>query len=292
MLDANLQFVPSKGETMKSILVVADGGPTCEAAIAAGAWLGKQVSGQVDVLHVRDRMALAGNLTVAVMAEAAASAVLVGDYEAKVAERAAAARQIFDRLAASLPEPRYLDLEGNEAELVATQARTSDVTVIGRPGTDDMKPEPEYVRQAIYEAARPVLVVPPQWRTGGFNHALVAWNGSAQSARALGYAIPLLQRMAKTTVLSVGSAENRAPTEAVLRYLARNGVKASATGFDAGSGSGRARGRALLQHVTTMAADLLVMGAYGQDGILRFLGLGGATGKVITACKVPVLLAR
>jgi nucleotide-binding universal stress UspA family protein len=41
-----------------------------------------------------------------------------------------------------------------------------------------------------------------------------------------------------------------------------------------------------------MAADLLVMGAYGQDGVLRFLGLGGATGKVITACKVPVLLAR
>jgi nucleotide-binding universal stress UspA family protein len=34
------------------------------------------------------------------------------------------------------------------------------------------------------------------------------------------------------------------------------------------------------------------MGAYGSAGMLRFLGLGGATGKVITACKVPVFLAR
>jgi nucleotide-binding universal stress UspA family protein len=277
---------------MKSILVVADGGPTCEAAIAAGGWLGKQMNGQVDVLHVRDPMALASNMTVAVMAEAAASAVLVGDYQAEVTKRATAARLAFERLAASLPEPRYLDLEGGESELVVAHGRTSDVVVIGRPGTDELKPEPEYVRQAIYEAARPIMIVPPQWRAGTFNQALVAWNGSAQSARALGYAIPVLHRMAKTTVLSVGSERERAPTEAVLRYLGRHGIKASAAAFDAGSGSGRARGRALLQHVTTMAADLLVMGAYGQDGVLRFLGLGGATGKVITACKVPVLLAR
>jgi nucleotide-binding universal stress UspA family protein len=94
------------------------------------------------------------------------------------------------------------------------------------------------------------------------------------------------------TVLSVGDEDDRAPTELVMRYLDRNGVKAQAATFDAGSGSARARGRALLQHVDSVGADLLVMGAYGNAGMLRFLGLGGATGKVITACKVPVLLAR
>jgi nucleotide-binding universal stress UspA family protein len=44
--------------------------------------------------------------------------------------------------------------------------------------------------------------------------------------------------------------------------------------------------------VGALNADLLVMGAYGEQGLLRFLGLGGATGKVIAACRVPVLLAR
>jgi nucleotide-binding universal stress UspA family protein len=34
------------------------------------------------------------------------------------------------------------------------------------------------------------------------------------------------------------------------------------------------------------------MGAYGDNAVMKFLGLGGATGKVITASKVPVLLAH
>ena len=32
--------------------------------------------------------------------------------------------------------------------------------------------------------------------------------------------------------------------------------------------------------------------AYGHGIVMNFLGLGGATGKVITASKVPVLLAH
>jgi len=39
-------------------------------------------------------------------------------------------------------------------------------------------------------------------------------------------------------------------------------------------------------------ADLLVMGAYGRGQVLSFLGLGGATAKVISSCRVPLLLAH
>ena len=39
-------------------------------------------------------------------------------------------------------------------------------------------------------------------------------------------------------------------------------------------------------------ADLLVMGAYGHGGLTNFLGLGGATAKVISSCPVPLLLAH
>ena len=34
------------------------------------------------------------------------------------------------------------------------------------------------------------------------------------------------------------------------------------------------------------------MGAYGHGGLSNFLGLGGATAKVIAACPVPLLLAH
>ena len=39
-------------------------------------------------------------------------------------------------------------------------------------------------------------------------------------------------------------------------------------------------------------SDLLVMGAYGRGQVLSFLGMGGATGKVISSCRVPLLMAH
>ncbi len=276
---------------MKSILAIADGGPALEATIVAGGYLSGLVKGQLDVLHVRDSLSLVGNLAAAAMAEGAA-ALIIEDSQAAVAERSGRARQVYDRLATTLPQARFIDRDGNEADLVVAQGRVSDLVLVGRPGVDERKPEPAYVSVAIYESSRPVMIVPPEWRPGSFERALVAWNGSAQAARALGYAIPILQKIPNVTVLSVGAADERAPTDPVIRYLDRHGIKAMPAAFDAGSGSARARGRALLQHVASVGANLMVMGAYGEGSVLSFLGLGGATGKIITACKVPVFMAR
>ena len=40
------------------------------------------------------------------------------------------------------------------------------------------------------------------------------------------------------------------------------------------------------------SADLLARGAYGRGQLSGFFGLGGATGKVISSCPVPVLMAH
>ncbi|MBV8411528.1 MAG: universal stress protein, partial [Alphaproteobacteria bacterium] len=61
---------------------------------------------------------------------------------------------------------------------------------------------------------------------------------------------------------------------------------------DHGEVSGRARGRALIAYAKDRGADLLVMGAYGHGQLSNFLGLGGATAKVISSCPVPLLLAH
>jgi nucleotide-binding universal stress UspA family protein len=37
---------------------------------------------------------------------------------------------------------------------------------------------------------------------------------------------------------------------------------------------------------------MVVMGAYGHGQLSNFLGLGGATAKVITSCPLPLLLAH
>src|SRR6266852_5431968 len=101
-----------------------------------------------------------------------------------------------------------------------------------------------------------------------------------------------VQRAGRVIVLSLDAPNRQPATADVLIYLERHGITADTDSFDPGSGSARARGRALLGYVDDSKADMLVMGAYGEHGILKFLGLGGATGKVITACKVPLFLAH
>ena len=279
---------------MKSVLAVADGGAALEAVIRTAGHVAGLGKGQLDVLHVRDPMSLFGGAAVGAASMGAETAVpiLMEKGQAEIAERAAQARQAYDALAGSLPQSRFIELEGGEANAVVAYGRLSDLVVLGRPGADEAKPEPAYVRAAIFDAARPAMIVPPRWTAAKIGHAVVAWNASAQAARALGYAIPVLKHAAKVTILSVGRDKERPKTAPVAGYLARHGIKAGEAGFDAGSGSARSRGRALVNYVATVEANLLVMGAYGQAGMLRFLGLGGATGKIITGCPVPVLLAH
>ncbi len=102
---------------MKSILAVADGGPALEATIVAAGYLSGLVKGQLDVLHVRDSMSLVGNLAAASMAEGAA-ALIIEDSQNAVAERFARARKAYDQLAPTLSQARYIDRDGNEADIV------------------------------------------------------------------------------------------------------------------------------------------------------------------------------
>ena len=50
--------------------------------------------------------------------------------------------------------------------------------------------------------------------------------------------------------------------------------------------------RALIGHARERKSDLLVMGAYGGGQLRSFLGLGGATGKVISSCPIPLVVAH
>ena len=93
-------------------------------------------------------------------------------------------------------------------------------------------------------------------------------------------------------MLVVGSTPDDVGAAYLARNLGRHGIKATIDAIDPGAVSGRARGRALLDYTHGKGSDLLVMGAYGRGQVLSFLGLGGATGKVISSCRVPLLMAH
>jgi nucleotide-binding universal stress UspA family protein len=279
---------------LKSMLVLADGSERIAETLKTAMNAAQRLEAHINVLHVRadaEQFAYYG-------AEATAAVPMFGpsleDAKQFVAGRARRAKAAYNAVFASPGNVQvaWRDVEGNEAAILASAGRVCDLVVISRPGdsTDDLNPAT--VNAALFETGRPVMVAPPKAMPTIGTRVAVAWNDSIQAARAVGAAMPFLVKASRVVVLSAGAAGSRASTTELLGYFGHYGVKADIEAFDPGSSSARSRGRALLQRAGAMDADLLVMGAYGQGRVMQFLGLGGATAKVISSNTMPLLMAH
>lgn len=278
---------------LKSILAVADGGPQREATLRTALLAADRLDAHLTVLHVRPDLEQLTYYGAEMAAPVGAFGPSSDELRRMVADRASRARAAYERVVAPAgARAVWRELEGPEATILASAGHVADLVVISRPGdgADDL--HPESVNTALFETGRPVLVAPPDPRPTIGTRIAIAWNDSAQAARALGAAMPLIVTASAVTVFTAGAAGRRPATDGLLEYLDHYGIKPDLEAFDPGSSSARARGRALLRHAAAASADLLVMGAYGQGRVMQFLGLGGATAKVITATAIPLLLAH
>ncbi|MBP6769776.1 MAG: universal stress protein, partial [Reyranella sp.] len=210
----------------------------------------------------------------------------------RLEERAKESDRAYKEVLGSNAGSTYTAAETATLDTLVAMGRCSDLLVLGRPGSDPENVAPATVEAAIHECARPVMIAPPNAGSGGFGSIIVAWNGSFQAARAVEYSLPFLAKASTITILVVGSKADDVGASYLARNLGRHGIKTTIDAIDPGAVSGRARGRALLDYTHGKGADLLVMGAYGRGQVMSFLGLGGATGKVISSCRVPLLLAH
>jgi nucleotide-binding universal stress UspA family protein len=171
------------------------------------------------------------------------------------------------------------------------QAQYADLTVLGQndPGEASTRTYPALAADVMLSSARPVLIVPYVQRSPSFGtRILVAWNESAEAARAVGYALPLLQR-AELVILAMfnAAAGTGSPCTEMALYLSRHGIKVEA----ANETTTLDIGESLLSLGADRGVDLFVMGGYGHTK-LRELVLGGVTRTVLEAMTVPVLMAH
>jgi len=176
------------------------------------------------------------------------------------------------------------------ADRLVEYARLRDLTIVPAPAS--------YVQwdaeAVIFRSGRPVLVLPetPPSKQFSLDTAMVAWDFSRAAARAVADAIPLLEKAERVHVVTVTNEKGidfRHSSEEIAKNLARHGINVVLDKVDAG---GRPIGKVLRTRLAACNADLLVMGAYGRGQVLSFLGMGGATGKVISSCRVPLLMAH
>jgi nucleotide-binding universal stress UspA family protein len=219
---------------------------------------------------------------------------------AEMDKRASAAKGHFEAartaagasLAERPPAPggtsaRWTEITGRREEVIARKARVSDLVVFGAQPADS----PELggaIENTLVAGGRPLLLAPKGVQMIG-ERVAIAWNGSAESARALACALPFIEAAKAVHVLTAETW--RTPFEVsddLADYLEWRGIACERRSIESDN---EAVGGALLRGAREAGADLLVMGGYGRSR-LRELVLGGATRHVLTHAQLPVLLAH
>lgn len=218
----------------------------------------------------------------------------------QVRKQFAAEKQELDRRAMAGARPittRELEVAsaflGRDAGL---NARYADLTVMVRPDeTWHGGLRRAMFEGVLFDAGRPVLLAPPEWREGPIGrNIVVAWNGKREAARALADATPFLERADKITVLTIGAGKDKGDSalqagDDAVAHLARKGIHAERRNLADDLGFGE--GAALLAEASALKADLVVMGGYGRSRLGEFI-FGGVTQHVIESARVPLFMSH
>ena len=182
---------------------------------------------------------------------------------------------------------RFLKVEGMEVDAIVRLGRLSDLIVIARPAEGSaatfLALEP-----ALFDTSRPVLMVPPSGCRDLFRLPVVAWNGSAEAAQAIGCALPFLRE--SEGVVAVYAAPEKGlgnSPDSLIDYLRWHGIAAEPIDPDKYADIGPD----ILAQAERRGSGLLVMGAY-THGRLRQIVFGGVTRHIVNNVKIPVLMAH
>lgn len=178
---------------------------------------------------------------------------------------------------------------GAVLDCAVADARLADLVVV--PWSADTVAHHDVMQTLVFEAGRPVILVPALAAPAGIDHLAIAWDGSRVAARALGDALPLLADGGAITVLTVGDEKPLAgadPAGTLASALQKRGYQASAQSVALG---GLTIAGALQEAARAAGAQMMAMGGFGHSRLRDFI-LGGATTGILSDLKLPTLLSH
>ncbi len=305
--------------SIRKLLVPVSGDDAARPALTAALRVARQFTAHVEALHVRpdpqDSVPLLGEGVSGAMVED-----LMRLTEEEAAGRAAKAQALFAESCAAFDVPvlttpaapdgasaTWRDVVGREDDETVHRGRLADLIVLGRAAEAAGTVTTLTLNAALFESGRPVLIAPPAAddrapdgrapvgtgtvATGGpfARRTAIAWNGSAEAARAVSAALPFLARAEVVVLFSATTAAT--PPEAadeLAAYLRWHGIAAQPGNLPNGA---EPVGAAILAACAADDIDLLVMGAYTHSR-LRELILGGVTRHVLDATPIPLLMSH
>jgi nucleotide-binding universal stress UspA family protein len=275
---------------IKDVLVRLDGTSADDARLAAAAQIAAMFDGHITGLFfnvVRDQFDGGKPDQAAKSAKSKDAARQAGDATETILFQRLTRLQLSTNLR-RFDVTDYLDM----SEIALSVARTADTFVAIRPNGRSNEPQ-DLIENLLFGTGRHLFLVPDEWT--GFkplDNAIVAWNGSRESARALAEALPLLQAAKKVGVLVV-EGERQVRTDPLrandavqhLRHHGIDAIKYRAIGEEDDTAD------VLVTECRSLGTNLLVMGSYGHSGLHELLP-GSTTTRILRISPIPLLIAH
>ncbi|MEO7432424.1 MAG: universal stress protein [Dokdonella sp.] len=184
-------------------------------------------------------------------------------------------------------------VEGVLDEALAIAGDWHDFVIL-QSGAGSAWTSPDALGDLIVTIGHPCLIAPPDVASVARLQCIaVAWNGSRGAVRAVHAALPLLRRATRIVVFKPTADDSQEgwnwhPPFDLEAYLASHGLRCSVEPFDATDDE---VGVALLERAKDIAADMIVMGAYGRSRLSERM-LGGATRHLLNHAHIPLFMCH
>jgi nucleotide-binding universal stress UspA family protein len=290
---------------IKTILVPLQGGGS-KSVLATSLAMARLFDAHIDCLYARpDVTELIAQATPYDVGTASVIPGFIKAFENEDEALTKRARHTFDEwrkaadiaLADTPPGPHavstaWCEERGDALRRVVGYARFRDLTVLDN-AANRPRLAPDLTSALLTGSGRPLLLAsatPPPQLT---KTIAIAWKETAEAARAVTAAMPLLAKAGRIVVLSADE-EGRAAldcvecTEKLTNQLRWHGLKVEGHFVVPG---GRTIAKAILESAHEQGASLLVMGGYSHSRA-RELIFGGVTQHVLDGVKLPVFMAH
>lgn len=216
---------------------------------------------------------------------------MLEDSEREESRETKESRRLFLEAAAQprCPSAAFKPVVAEGPEVIASFGRVVDLIVLPQPRNDPGHALRKTLRAALFQSGRPVLVAPERPPETVGRRLLIAWNGSALSARAAAISRQYFRQADAVGVLTVDAGPRYgASAYDLAAYMAWHGVRPSVI---EARRSGRRLGDVILEQARSFRADLLVMGAYAQSPFRESL-TQGVTNHVLSHAELPMLMTH
>lgn len=188
----------------------------------------------------------------------------------------------------------WITEEGQPNSVLARCARYFDIMLLGQFSETPVTKKEVRAEDLVTLSGAPLIIVPNGYQVHDFTEkAVIAWDGSRPAARALTYAMQILETKKKLDVVTVGAKERSSDGKDehkpnILTHLERHGIEAQRVELKANRDG---VGATILEYCAKTKPDVLVTGAYGHARLREDL-FGGVTRHILHNMNVPVLMAH